>query len=76
MAKFQRKHATSSLITSLAYDAFAQVLEVVFCKGGIYEYRNFSPDQFEKLRRSDSIGEYFNTNIRNNKQFLYQKVRS
>ncbi|MDX2304123.1 MAG: KTSC domain-containing protein [Microscillaceae bacterium] len=76
MANFRRKHASSSLITSVAYDAFSQVLEVVFCKGGIYEYSNISPDQYEQLRRSDSLGEYFNTNIRNNKQLLYQKVRS
>ena len=76
MANFRRKHATSSLITSVAYDAFSQILEVVFCKGGIYEYNNVTPDQYEQLRRSKSVGEYFNSNIRNNKQHLYQKVRN
>lgn len=61
------------MITSLAYRADAQVLEVVFCNGGIYEYAQFSENDYQDLVTSKSIGEHFNQFIRD--VFPYLKVR-
>jgi hypothetical protein len=73
MGKFVRKHANSSGITSVAYDEMDCVLEVVFCKGGIYEYNQVSQKEFNNLRNSDSVGEFFNKHIR--KTHKHRKVR-
>jgi KTSC domain len=73
MAKFKRNHANSTMITSLAYRSDAQVLEVVFCNGGIYEYAQFSEMDYQDLVQAKSIGEHFNLFVRNN--FPYFKVR-
>ncbi|EAY24428.1 KTSC domain-containing protein [Microscilla marina] len=75
MAKFKRNHTESSLITSTAYDPFSQVLEIVFCRGGIYEYANVSEQEFKNMQNAKSVGLYFNGNIRNKKKELYRKVR-
>jgi hypothetical protein len=75
MAKFKRNHTESSLITSTAYDPTSEVLEVVFCKGGIYEYTDVSAQDFANLQNSKSVGVFFNGNIRNRKEERYKKVR-
>lgn len=75
MTKFNRIHINSSLITSVAYDAFTNVLEVVFCRGGIYEYANVNQQEYKNLMNSKSVGIYFNGNIRNCKEERYRKVR-
>ena len=75
MTKFKRTHINSSLITSVAYDAFTKVLEIVFCRGGIYEYADVNQQEYDNLMNSRSIGLYFNGNIRNRKIERYNKVR-
>ncbi len=73
MSKFTRKHTTSSMITSIAYDYTNKVLEVVFCHGGIYEYQNIEQDIFEKFNTAESKGKFFNLDIR--PKFTPSKVR-
>jgi hypothetical protein len=73
MGKFIRQHANSSGITSLAYNELDCTLEVVFCKGGIYEYTNVSPTEYDDLKSSSSIGEFFNKKIRAKNR--HRKVR-
>lgn len=75
MTKFKRTHTDSSLITSTAYDPFNRILEIVFCKGGIYEYEDVSEQEYNNLQNSKSIGLFFNGNIRNRKEERYKKVR-
>ena len=75
MTKFNRVHIDSSLITSVAYDAFTKVLEVVFCRGGIYEYANVNKQEYNNLMNSKSVGLYFNGNIRKYKEERFRKVR-
>lgn len=75
MTRFKRIHIQSSLITSVAYDAFTKVLEIVFCRGGIYEYADVNQQEYDNLMNSKSIGLYFNGNIRNRKIERYHKVR-
>jgi len=64
MQNFRRLPVNSSLITSIAYDSSRNALEVVFCKGGIYEYSPVSSEQFQALYNAGSVGEYFNNEIR------------
>ena len=75
MTKFKRNHTESSLITSTAYDPLTEVLEVVFCRGGIYEYAGVSEQEFKNMQNAKSVGLYFNGNIRNKKEGRYRKVR-
>lgn len=56
MTKFKRTHTDSSLIESPAYDPFNRVLEIVFCKDGIYEHKNISEHEYNNLQNSKSIG--------------------
>jgi hypothetical protein len=75
MTRFKRVHINSSLITSVAYDTFTKVLEIVFCRGGIYEYANVDKQEYQNLLNSKSVGLYFNGNIRNRKEERFIKVR-
>lgn len=56
----------SSVIASLQHDPGTNVLEVVFHTGRVYEYFLVQKSVFEELLRAESVGEYFNKNIRNN----------
>ena len=54
-----REYVESSMITSIGYDAEACLLEVEFKDGVVWQWYEF--------RTAESIGKYFNANIR--KQF-------
>jgi hypothetical protein len=73
MGQYIRQHSQSSLITSVAYDEFSQLLEVIFCKGGIYEYAAVNSTHFEKITEAESFGVYFNEHIKG--KHKYRKVR-
>mgnify|MGYP001053684477 CR=1 FL=1 len=75
MTKFKRTHTDSTLITSTAYDPFTRILEIVFCRGGIYEYTDVTEQEYKNLQNSKSVGLFFNGNIRNRKEERYKKVR-
>lgn len=59
-----RQAVESSVITSVGYDAKTNVLEVEFRTGRIYQYFLVPPSVFRELMHSESIGVYFNTEIR------------
>ena len=54
-----REYVESSMITSIGYDAEACLLEV--------EFKEFPEYMWYEFRTAESIGKYFNANIR--KQF-------
>ena len=54
----------SSVIESLGYDSDSRVLEVEFRTGRIYHYFQVPPDLYRDLLKAESIGEFFNRNIR------------
>lgn len=54
----------SESIASVGYDAAAAILEVEFNSGRLYQYFEVPPMVHEELVHADSIGAYFNANIR------------
>lgn len=59
-----RDPVKSSQILALGYDPAAQLLEVEFKTGGVYQYLNVPEFVATELRFSDSVGSYFGANIR------------
>ena len=62
-----REYVESSMITSIGYDAEACLLEVEFKDGVVWQYQEFPEYMWYEFRTAESIGKYFNANIR--KQF-------
>jgi YD repeat-containing protein len=59
------RHAVnSSVIRTLTYDEQHNILEVEFRTGRTYQYSAVSPAKYQELRGADSIGEFFNRQIR------------
>ncbi len=59
-----RTRVKSSVIESLGYDRATHVLEVEFRSGRIYHYFLVPRATYEALSEAESIGEYFNKNVR------------
>ena len=59
----------SSNVDSIGYDEATQVLRIRFIKGGLYEYKNVPPMEFEQLRNAPSVGSYLSRNIKGNYPF-------
>jgi hypothetical protein len=60
-----RQPVSSSNIASIGYDANSETLEVEFLTTGIYQYYNFPQFMYERLLAADSVGTFFNAEIRN-----------
>jgi hypothetical protein len=54
----------SSAISQLAFDLDEDWLEVTFVKGGTYRIPNFPQDVLETWMNADSIGGFWNSNVR------------
>ena len=60
----KRTPVTSSLIASVGYDAAQETIEVEFQNGRIYQYFDVEESEMRELLEADSLGAYFNANIR------------
>lgn len=60
-----REPVTSSNLVSVGYEPASETLEVEFKKSGIYQYYNVPEFMHERLMSADSIGTFFNTEIKN-----------
>jgi len=60
----RRQRVKSSVIAALEYDSETNVLEVEFRTGRLYRYFLIPPKVYEALLHAQSIGEYFNREIR------------
>lgn len=61
----KRKPVKSSQIKSVGYNANSNTLEIEFANGGtVYQYANFSPDDFKALMAAESIGSHFHKVIK------------
>ena len=69
----ERRAVDSAQLTSIAYDAVSETLEVEFRKGGIYQYFGVSIETHQQLLAAESIGTYFNAVIREG-GFSYVRV--
>ena len=62
----------STTLSTVAYDAAAQLLQLVFRNGAAYCYFGVPSDVYQDLMSADSMGAYFTRNIR--PRFPYQKL--
>lgn len=60
----QREAVKSSQVASIGYDPTAELLEVEFSRGGVYQYLNVPEHVARELMFSDSVGSYFRANVR------------
>lgn len=61
----EREPVSSSNILSVGYDAASETLEIEFKTTGIYQYLNVPQFMWERLMVADSIGAFFNAEIKN-----------
>jgi lysyl-tRNA synthetase, class II len=54
----------STAISSFDYDADKQILRIVFGNGSVYKYLDVPATIYKELKETTSVGQYFNTNIR------------
>ena len=54
----------SQAIKSFDYDADKQILKIEFNNGGIYKYLDVPESIYQGLKEAGSVGQYFNSNIR------------
>jgi KTSC domain len=59
----ERKRVSASKIRSVGYDAKAQILEIEFNSGAIYQYARVSAEVHRRLMNAPSAGSYFEDNI-------------
>ena len=60
----KRKPVKSEKLTSIGYDKAAEVLEIEFPNGSIYQYYNVPPKEYRKLMKASCIHRYMNLHIR------------
>lgn len=61
----EREPVNSSNLVGVGYDAGSETLEVEFKSGAVYQYLNVPEFMWERLRDADSIGRFFNAEIKN-----------
>jgi lysyl-tRNA synthetase class 2 len=54
----------STAISSFDYDADKHILRIVFGNGSVYKYLDVPETIYKELKDTTSVGQYFNTNIR------------
>lgn len=65
MKKYEKFFVDSSFIEHVSWQNSGKVLIITFASGSIWVYKNVSKKTYNGLCKSDSIGAYFNKNIRN-----------
>ena len=61
----EREPVTSKSIAAIGYEPDTETLEVEFRTSGIYHYLNVPPFMHERLMTADSVGTFFNAEIKN-----------
>jgi len=64
-AVVKRVRLTSSMMTSVGYDATAAILEIEFASGDIYQYLDVPQERYQLLMAAPSQGRAFHQLIRN-----------
>ena len=61
----ERLPVQSSVLAAVAYDPIARRFEAEFRSGEIYQYAGVPAELYQRLLTAESIGIFFNLNIRN-----------
>jgi hypothetical protein len=62
----------SSMATAVGYDGGKNILQVEFHNGAVYQYSDIDQDTWQDLHQADSIGKFFNENVRG--KYQYERV--
>ena len=54
----------STAIKDFDYDADKQILRVVFGNGSVYKYSEVPESIYKEMKETSSIGQYFNSQVR------------
>jgi hypothetical protein len=68
--RVNRTPVKSSLLVSVGYDRDRLVLETELTSTKIYQYFDVPESVFLELMSADSLGTYYNTNIRKNYHWI------
>ena len=68
----KRVSVQSSSVSELGYDPDTMTLEVAFRKGDVYRYFDVPQALYHELIRSDSLGKFLNSNIKD--RYRYTKL--
>ena len=60
----ERQPVTSGNLAEVGYDTELETLEIQFRHGGVYQYYNVPPFMNERLMLADSLGQFFNAEIK------------
>lgn len=66
----KRRLVESSNLRSVGYDEFLLVLETEFKNGSVYRYYGVQPGVYDELINAESVGKYFNANVKSKYNFL------
>ena len=61
----ERDVVNSSNLVSVGYESATETLEVEFKGNSVYQYYNVPHFMYERLMAADSIGRFFNAEIKN-----------
>lgn len=64
-----RQWVESSAVRSVGYDTKRRVLEVEVAGGAVYEYLDVPPREYFALVAADSVGRYYNQQIKESYEF-------
>jgi hypothetical protein len=70
----ERKHVSSSNLSSVGYDPDSKTLEIEFLNGGLYQYFNVPLNIYNGLMAASSHGSYFDQYIKKG-GFSFKKIR-
>ncbi|MFC4858398.1 KTSC domain-containing protein [Actinophytocola glycyrrhizae] len=65
-----RQPVESSAVVSVGYDKKRRMLEVEVDGGAVYQYLDVPPREYFALVSADSVGRYYNQQIKVNYEFL------
>ena len=57
-------------IAIVGYDPETLMLEITFRGGGVYQYKDVTEAVYQNLLRAESLGTYFNQNIKNSYEYV------
>lgn len=60
----ERQLVTSDNLAEVGYDPESETLEIQFRRGGVYQYYNVPAFIHERLMAADSLGRFFNAEIK------------
>lgn len=66
----KRTAVASSTLNSAGYDSQTMTLELEFTSGDVYQYFDVPVDVYLKLRQSESLGRFFNEQIKKKYRFM------